>query len=341
MIIDLEKFVASEQGYWKELETQLDLLEGRKGRFAPTLPQLERTHYLYQRAASDLARLATFSAEGELRRSLGALVGRAYSEMHSTMGLRATDRDPLWPWQWLTGTFPQTFRRHLRAFWLIVAVTMAGAAFGALAVAVDPEAKAVILPFDHLLGSPAERVAKEEETGGATITGHQTSFSSYLMTHNIQVSIYVLALGFTWGLGTIVMVFYNGVILGAVVFDYLRAGQGVFLTGWLLPHGSMEIPAILIAGQAGLLIGSALIGRGQGRPLRERLRAVRTDVVTLICGVALMLVWAGVIEAFFSQYHAPVLPYWLKISFGCVELAALTAFLTLAGRRKEGQGDRR
>ena len=124
-------------------------------------------------------------------------------------------------------------------------------------------------------------------------------------------------------------------ILGAVVYDYVHAGYGKFLAGWLLPHGSFEIPAILIAGQAGILIGIALTGRGQGKPLRERLRDIRGDVITLICGVALMLVWAGLIEAFFSQYHEPVLPYWLKISFGMVELAALISFLTFSGRNRE------
>ena len=65
-----------------------------------------------------------------------------------------------------------------------------------------------------------------------------------------------------WGVGTIVMLFYNGVILGAVTVDYIRAGQTKFLAGWLLPHGAVEIPSILIAGQAGLVLALALIGWG-------------------------------------------------------------------------------
>jgi hypothetical protein len=48
-----------------------------------------------------------------------------------------------------------------------------------------------------------------------------------------------------------------------------------------------------------------------------------------------MLVWAGIIEAFFSQYHEPVLPYHFKIAFGCVELLILALFLSKAGRKKE------
>ena len=211
-------------------------------------------------------------------------------------------------------------------------MTLLGSGFGAVAVAIDPEAKPVIFPsqFSPLQGNPSDRVA-EEEKEGPRIRGHEATFSGQLMANNIGVAIKALALGFTWAVGTIILLFYNGVILGAVVFDYLRAGQGLFLAGWLLPHGSFEIPAILIAGQAGLLIGVALTGRGQGPPMRERFRAIRTDLITLICGVALMLVWAGIIEAFFSQYHAPVLPYLLKISFGAVELTALTLFLTLSG----------
>ena len=59
------------------------------------------------------------------------------------------------------------------------------------------------------------------------------------------------------------------------------------------------------------------------------------DVVTLIFGVALLLVWAGLVEAFLSQYHEPILPYEVKIAFGMVELALLTLFLLKSGRKQE------
>ena len=85
------------------------------------------------------------------------------------------------------------------------------------------------------------------------------------MTHNTQVSIFTLALGMTWGVGTIIMLFYNGVILGAVAVDYIHAGQTKFLLGWLMPHGVVEIPAILIAGQAGPDAGARPHRPGQPR----------------------------------------------------------------------------
>jgi uncharacterized membrane protein SpoIIM required for sporulation len=207
--------------------------------------------------------------------------------------------------------------------------------FGGAALIFDPEAKSVIMPFSHLQGSPSERVAEEERMGREAedrLEGAKTRFSTYLMTHNTRVSIFTFAMGITWGIGTIILLFYNGIILGAVALDYILAGESVFLAAWLLPHGSIEIPAILLAGQAGFVLAGALIGWGQRLSLRQRLQHVFSDLVTLMIGLALMLVWAGFIESFLSQYHEPVLPYALKIGFGVVELFALIAFLSFSGR---------
>jgi uncharacterized membrane protein SpoIIM required for sporulation len=128
------------------------------------------------------------------------------------------------------------------------------------------------------------------------------------------------------------MLFYNGVILGAVAVDYVYAGQSQFLLGWLLPHGVIEIPAILVAGQAGFVLASALIGWGESSTRRVRLKTVLSEVLTLAGGFGVMLVWAGIVEAFVSQYHYPVLPYSWKIGFGLVELTVLSLFLARAGR---------
>jgi uncharacterized membrane protein SpoIIM required for sporulation len=197
----------------------------------------------------------------------------------------------------------------------------------------DPDSKAVVMPFAHLLGNPADRVAEEEGADQDRLRGAKTTFSTVLMTHNTKVAIFALALGMTWGVGTILLLFYNGIVLGAVTADYLLAGQARFLAGWLLPHGSVEIPSILIAGQAGLVLGGALIGWGNRATVRQRLRPIAGDLITLIGGTALLLVWAGFIEAFLSQYHEPVIPYSLKISFGLVELVLLAVFLGKGGRR--------
>jgi uncharacterized membrane protein SpoIIM required for sporulation len=332
VIIDLEKFIHEERPTWIELETILTCLE-REPEHRMTVPEVQRFHYLHERTASDLAKLSTFSFEPETRRYLDSLVGRAYGEIHETREKRHRFK----PWQWFFKIFPRTFRRHIAAFWLAVGITAVGGVFGGMAIALDLEAKEVILPFPHLLRNPSDRVLKEEKGPNAALRDSQWTFSSDLIAHNTRISIFSLALGMTWGLGTIFLMFYNGVILGALSVDYLLAGEGKFLLGWLLPHGAVEIPAFLIAGQAGLVLGGALVGWGNRTPMKQRLKNIVTDLVTLIGGMAVLLVWAGFVESFLSQYHEPFIPYSWKIALGASELVFLSIFLARSGWEKKSE----
>jgi uncharacterized membrane protein SpoIIM required for sporulation len=326
VIIDLDRFVAEERPYWDELDRFLSKLEERT-HYQMSLEESQRFYYLYQRSSADLGRLSSAAVEPPVSRYLQSLVARAYGEVHEER--QSVSR--FTPLCWFFQTFPQTFRRRSAPFFLSLALTIAGCLFGAIALAVDPEAKDAIMPFQGLQNDPRQRVAREEKMQGRQLTGQKSGFSAQLITNNTKVSVTAMSLGLTWGIGTVIVLFYNGVILGAVVFDYTQAGQGRFLAGWLLPHGVIEIPAILLAGQAGLLLAGALIGWGKRASMRSRFREIGPDLVTLIGGVALMLVWAGIVEAFLSQYHEPVIPYLVKIVFGCVELLLLILYLTRSG----------
>ncbi len=325
MILDLERFVARERPKWEELERML--LPFERDRFhRPSLEESVRLFDLYQHCAAALARLQETS-QPELSAFLEALVARAYAQIHSFRRRRSFK-----PFEWLTRTLPIVFRRRWRAFALATALMSVGCATGVALMNIDREAKSVLMPFPHLMNDPAERVKQEEKDRGKYITGHQIAFSASLMTHNISVAFFSMAAGMSFGVGTILLLFTNGVDLGAVCADYVHAGQTKFLVGWLLPHGAFEIPALLVASQAGLLLASALIGSRTRSPQSERLRAAAPDVFHLSMGAALMLVWAGLIEACISQYHEPVLPYAFKIIFGFVELLLLGWFFARAGR---------
>ena len=335
MILDLARFIERERPVWEDLDRRLRRIEAdpyaRLG-----LDEIRQLHRLYEQAAADLADIRELAMESELRGTLESLVARAYAEIHT---LR-TGVTRFHPWRWFSRTFPRTFRACGRYFAAAALAMTVGALFGAGTLLADGSSKRHLLPFEHLQGNPADRVAQEERARKDTSDpGSHQSFSAFLMTNNIKVSILAMALGMTFGAGTLVLVFYNGVVLGAVCADYLVAGQGVFLAGWLLPHGSIEIPAVLIGGQAGLLLGRAMIGWGDRRSLRVRLSGVLGDLVTLIGGCAVLLVWAGLVESFFSQYHEPVLPYALKITVGLAELAALFLFLSRAGRDRPAAPD--
>lgn len=329
MIIDIYKFLNDEKKYWQELESLIDSRERDPYR-RMDIDGIKRFHYLYQRTAADLAKVKSFSSEPEICRYLESLTARAYCEIHDT-GKRPHKFSPLY---WFFFTLPGTFRRHIRVFAASLIVTLIGFAFGAIAITFDPEAKEIILPFIHLQGDPSDRVAREEGVDSDRLKGMKMTGASWYMTHNTRVAITTMVMGITWGIGTIIMLFYNGAILGAVTLDYVIAKESTFLIAWLSPHGVIEIPAILIAGQAGLILAGALIGWGARVPLHRRLRLISGDLLTLIFGVALMLVWAGIIEAFISQYHEPVMSYSAKIAFAALELFLLIIFLGTSGLKR-------
>ena len=257
MITDLKRFIAEEQPYWHELEACLKDLRDKPGQL--TLEGAQRLHYLYQRASSDLVRMRTYAAEGELQFYLEQLVAQVYAEIHSA----PNERKAIRPWQWLTQTVPPIFRERRHAFFLATVLMMLGMLVGAILIAWQPDAKAVIMPFDGLNIDPSQRVQIEESQLAASLQEGDSSFAASLMTHNIRISILMMVLGLTWGIGTSLLLFYNGVILGAVAWDYIQAGEANFLFGWLLPHGSVEIPAMLLAGQAGFLLAKPPESRGR------------------------------------------------------------------------------
>jgi len=337
VIIDLERFIEEEEQYWAELESMLDREEAEPLRRLD-LAEIKRFHYLYQRASAALVKVAGFSAQTDIRAYLESLVARAYASVHEARGRRRAFS----PIHWFFEDFPRVFRAHAPAFVLSCAITAFGFSVGAFAVSLDKEARTIIMPFSQLRMDPAKRVAREERIGAVRdrLKGEKTAFSAFLMTHNARVSFFTFALGFTWGIGTGILLLYNGVILGAVAIDYIAAGQAPFLLGWLLPHGVVEIPAILVAGQAGFILAGAIIGSRRRLSLKERLRQAVPDLVTLLAGLAIMLVWAGVVEAFFSQYHEPVIPYAGKIAFGAIELIGVVVFLSVSGRLKGGSRGR-
>lgn len=329
MIIDLEQFIVRSQPRWQELEAVLGRLRQDPARRL-SFSEAEDLYRLYVQASSDLLRLREAVPGTALAMQLESVVGEAYALIYESRSGRLRWRLKMF----VREQFPRIFRRYGGAFRLAVLCTLVGVLFGSLLRLSYPEYKGDYLPFGHLQGDPSARVLAEEgrqtANDAATVT-----FATWLWVHNLKVSFLAAGLGVFCGVGTMVLLFANGVLLGAVVLDYVLAGEGIFVCGWLLPHGVPEIGAILIAGQAGLVLGQAILGYGDTRGIAERLAEVRSAFLILLGGTVVLLLWAGLVEAFISQWHEPVLPYFLKIGLGVSELALLVYYL----RRSGGEAD--
>jgi len=257
---------------------------------------------------------------------LNDLVARSYAHIYAGSG--GTARRVL---AFYTRDFPRLFRKEWKAIALSAALLLSGGALGATFTALDPESLGVLVPDQHQAHTPQERVAEEEAEGGQTDGHGAMAFSSFLFTHNIKVTFLVFALGITFGVGTVTVLFYNGVPLGALAVQYHLAGQGLFFWAWILPHGIPELTVVFIAGGAGLILARGLWMPGRLRRKDAVVKEARTAARLVVGGMPLLIL-AGVIEGTISQMHEPLMPYSVKLVFALVVGAGVYAYLLFAGR---------
>ena len=321
---DVRRFVDERTPLWSELERALVSVEQR-GISALGLDGARHFGKLYRAVSSDLLVARGELVDVSIVDYLNDLVARAYAHVHAGSGNKARKLP-----DFFLREFPALFRAEWRLVTLSAVLFFAGCAVGAVAMAVDPQAAGVLIPEDHQQRTPAERVAEDE--GGEGHTGDEgAAFSSFLFTHNIQVTFLVFALGLTFGVGTVSVMFYNGVPLGALAMHYQHYGKGLFFWAWILPHGIPEITQIIIAGASGLVLARGLLVPGRlGR--KDAVVAEARRAVRLIVGGMPILILAGLIEGTISQIHEPTIPYPLKLAFAVVVGTAVWAYLLFAGR---------
>ena len=123
--------------------------------------------------------------------------------------------------------------------------------------------------------------------------------SAMIMTNNIQVAILAFAGGITFGLLTVYILIYNGLIIGALAAIFWNYGNSYVFWAFILPHGVIELIAIFIAGGAGLLMGYKLFVPGPfSRASHLKTQAKRS--VMLMLGTVPIFIIAGIIEGFIT-----------------------------------------
>src|SRR5438067_2451312 len=149
--------------------------------------------------------------------------------------------------------------------------------------------------------------------------------SSGILTNNMSVAFAAFAAGIT-GIGTVWMMLMNGLMMGVVAVACWREGMSLPLWSFVAAHGVLELPAIFIAGGAGLGIAKGLLFPGV-LPRKESLVQAGAKSVRLVLGTIPMLLIAGVVEGFVSPTDVPA-----RIKF--MLAAGLGTLLVLYLRRK-------
>jgi uncharacterized membrane protein SpoIIM required for sporulation len=135
--------------------------------------------------------------------------------------------------------------------------------------------------------------------------GSQAAFAGGIFTHNIEVIFVVFAGGLTLGLVTLVMLAYNGILVGVLAGITIQSGSFPVFVRYVVPHGLLELSCISVAGAAGLRLGWAMIDAGT-LPRGASLRAQARPAVLLVLGTTPFLVLAGLTEGFVTPRGLPL-----------------------------------
>lgn len=142
-----------------------------------------------------------------------------------------------------------------------------------------------------------------------------------IATNNIQVSFYTFVFGIIAGIGTMYMLFTNGIMLGTFQHMFFAKGLGwkSILVVWI--HGTLEISAIVIAGTAGMILGFSYIFPGSYSRLDSLKRAAR-DAVKVIFGLIPFFILAAFFEGFVTRHTEMPVPL-------SITILALSAFVII------------
>lgn len=325
-----EQFVTRHQHEWRQFEDWLQQRGGSarkaRGTPAPDLAGDETIPERYRRLCQQLALARRRGYSPQLVERLQQLMQRGHNLLY---------RAPPPRWQraveFLFAGFPQLVRGQAAAMWVACALFVVPLVGVFVLLQYRPELVHLLLDppqiaqMEKMYAPTAEHLGRDSGTDWAM-------FGHYIM-NNISIGLRTFASGLLAGVGTVLVLLFNGLTIGAVAGHLQQVGYGDAFWRFVVGHAPFELTAIVIAGGAGLQLGLRLIAPGR----RRRIDALVEGGVIgarLCLGVAFMLLVAAFIEAFWSSIAW--VPAWGKFTVSGVLWALVFAWLWRGGH---GGGD--
>jgi uncharacterized membrane protein SpoIIM required for sporulation len=284
---------------------------------------------LYRTAASSLAVAREISLDAATLAYLEGLVRRAWYQVYGPRQGFA---------RWFAGFLGGGLSAAVRGIWLDIcialAVMVAGMVSGWLLVSGDEEWYWTLVPsqFADTRVPGASREVLLKALGTEDTAAGLTGFAAFLFQNNAGVAILAFALGFAFGIPTLMLLLREMAALGAMLWLFSTRGLTIDFVAWLSVHGTTELLAILLAGAAGLHVGRAMAFPGD-RSILAATAAAGRRAATVMAGVVLMLVVAAILEAFPRQLVGET---WERLTIGGAMLAGWLAYFFAFRRRPAG-----
>jgi len=242
-----------------------------------------------------------------------------------------------WAWRLIAfvgSGFPRAVRVHAPYVWLAIALFLVpGVLTGGFCYS-QPELIYSILDEEQVADMEYMYDPANRKLGRTSERDSETDFVmfGFYIANNIGVGFRTFAAGILYGIGTVLLLVYNGVVIGGVSGHLTRMGYHETFWPFVSGHGAFELTAIAICGAAGLMLAKAVVAPGNRRRV-VALREMALPAVSLVAGAALMLVLAAFVEAFWSSSDlAPAVKY----AVASVLWLAVVLYLWRAGRGGRG-----
>lgn len=307
----LSTFVTRRQPEWVALEALLD----RQRNATLRLDELTTLERQYRRASGDLAQAQAFYPGTEVLQFLNQLCGRAYAAIYRARPNRLASII----WFYRAG-FPHVVQGQLTYTLVAAALLMLGILAGFTTVFFEPTGSTL------LLGDELRAFIDRGElwTDSALDALHPSTLAVMIFTNNLRVTFMAFSLGITAGIGTVLMIIFNGLHVGAIIAACVHHGLGKSILTFMAAHGPVELSVICLTSGAGLMLGHAMIEPGE-RPRGEVIRERARDAVQVVLGCAPFLVAIGIVEAFVSP--GSFFPWPAKVALGLLTFTAFWRYL--------------
>jgi uncharacterized membrane protein SpoIIM required for sporulation len=295
------------------------------------LPQASRlrfpTHYRRLCSHYALARSRRFSPA--LLEQLHNLVLRGHPQLYRLQ--------TAWGWrmiQFVLAGFPQALRRNQGYFWLALMVFLLPAMLLGVGCFQDQELIYSVLDESEVAAMENMYEPSNEQPGRALERSSETDFVmfGYYIMNNIGIGFRTFAGGILLGVGSLFLLLFNGIVLGAVAGHLTRLGFYDTFWPFVSGHGAFELTAIVICGAAGLMLGHAVLAPGQHTRSQALKRQAR-EALQLVMGAALMLLVAAFVEAFWSSSAVAIE---LKYTVAALLWGLVILYLVGMGRTSHG-----
>lgn len=257
----------------------------------------------FMQLIDDLSYAKTFYPKSKTVTFINGLAAKQYMRLHRSRKLQYSRLHTFWTYElpMLVGRYHRTYLFAFCFFLLFVVL-------GAVASKFDPQFVRSILG-DGYVDMTEENIQKGDPFG---VYKQSNPFGMFVQiaTNNIRVSLMVYATGILAGLGTLYMLFENGVMLGTFQQIFFAKGLGwaSVLVIWI--HGTLEISAIILAGTAGLILGQSYLFPGTYSRIDSLKRGAR-DSVKILVGLIPFFLLAAFFEGFVTRHTE--MPLWLSL----------------------------